>query len=112
MICDPALAARFTPAEPRLGAYEACPSPEPLDALKASEEANGARFGDVETLEALEAFGESGDYSRPALARLYGGTRARVARGWVERGGRFESMTLISPYPDAALTRLEPGTLV
>jgi hypothetical protein len=36
----------------------------------------------------------------------------RVARGWAERGDRFESVTLLSPYPDRTLTRLEPGTLV
>jgi len=26
-------------------------------------------------------------------------------------GGRFESITRLSPYPDASLTRLLPGTL-
>ena len=27
-------------------------------------------------------------------------------------GDRFESITLVSPYPDATLTRLNPGTLI
>jgi len=35
-----------------------------------------------------------------------------VARGWIEYGNRFESVTLLSPYPDATLTRLLPGTMV
>jgi hypothetical protein len=36
----------------------------------------------------------------------------RVVRGWRQQGDRFESVTLISPYPDAALRRLLPGTMV
>ena len=36
----------------------------------------------------------------------------RVARGWKREGDRFESITLISPHPDASLARLEPGTMI
>ena len=50
-------------------------------------------------LEPLDAFGAAGPYNRAALARLYAGKRVRVARGWIERGDRFESVTLLSPYP-------------
>lgn len=61
----------------------------------------------------LDAFGQAGTYDRWALARLYGARRPRVARGPREADGRVvESWTLISPYPDATLQRLEPGTLL
>ena len=100
--CDPALRPLFTPPEPRLGRYDVCASDAPLQPV------NG---GSVETLEALDAFGAAGSYDRSKLSRLYGGTRVRVARGWTRTGGRFESITRLSPYPDATLTRLLPGTL-
>jgi len=100
--CDPTLARLFTPAHPRLGHYEVCASSEPIQPL------NG---GPIEALEALDAFGASGSYDRPALSRLYGGTRVQVARGWTLEGKRFESITRLSPYPDASLTRLQSGTL-
>ena len=60
----------------------------------------------------VDAFGAAGPYDRAALSRLYGGRRVIVARGWTEHGNRFESITLISPHPDATLTGLMPGTLV
>ena len=100
--CDPALVPLFTPPHPRLGRYEVCASSEPLQPV------NGGR---IEALEALDAFGAAGTYDRPALSRLFGGTRVRVARGWTRTGDRFESITRLSPYPDASLTHLLPGTL-
>jgi hypothetical protein len=100
--CDPALVPLFTPPHPHAGRYEVCTSDRPIQAV------NG---GPVEALEALDAFGTSGTYDRPALARLYGGTRVQVARGWNRAGDRFESITRLSPYPDASLTHLLPGTL-
>jgi hypothetical protein len=100
--CDPALLPLFAPAHPRLGRYEICASNEPLTPV------NG---GPIEAMEALDAFGGAGTYDRPALARLYGGTRVQVARGWTRSGGRFESITRLSPYPDPSLTHLLPGTL-
>ena len=69
-------------------------------------------FGALDATEPLEAFGSAGRYDRAALARLYRATRPRVARGWRRQGDRFESITLVSPYPDATLTRLNPGTLI
>lgn len=66
----------------------------------------------VESVITLEAFGQSGGYDRWKLARLYGARRVTVARGPRMEGGRtVEAWTLISPYPDASLERLEPGTL-
>ena len=102
--CDPALALLFAPAHPRTGHYEVCASAQPLTAL--------AQPGWlVETANPSDAFGSAGSYNRAALARLYGGRRAEVARGWRTVDGNFESITLISPYPDPTLSRLEPGTL-
>ena len=100
--CDPALVPLFTPAHPRLGRYEVCASSEPLQPVSG---------GPIEALEALDAFGAAGTYNRPALSRLYGGTRVQVARGWTRTATGFESTTRLSPYPDASLTRLLPGTL-
>ena len=60
-----------------------------------------------------DAFGQSGPYDRWALARLFGARRAQVARGPRSLDGRVsESWTLISPYPDPSMARLEPGTLL
>jgi hypothetical protein len=103
--CDPVLRALFTPARPRLGRYEVCTTREPLTALARPE-------WRTETVSPLDAFGAAGAYDRAALSRLYGGRRVTVARGWTEHGERFESITLVSPHPDATLTRLMPGTLV
>ena len=109
--CDPALTALFTPRRPALGQYEVCTTADPLDRIVADTPA-GFHYGPAEMLEPLDAFGQAGPYSRAALARLYAGQRVRVARGWAERGDRFESITLLSPYPNAALTGLQPGTMV
>jgi|SRR5438046_707565 len=106
--CDPALTALFTPPRPSLGRYEVCTTTDPL----AKVAAGGPRYGPIEPLEPLDAFGAAGSYSRAALARLYAGRRVRVARGWIAYADRFESVTLLSPYPDATLTRLLPGTMV
>jgi hypothetical protein len=97
--CDPVLTALFTPLRPRVGRYEACTSPAPL-------EDPGA-----EALEALDAFGAAGTYDRARLARLYGGTRVRVARSWTVHGREITSISRFSPYPDPTLTRLLTGTL-
>jgi hypothetical protein len=108
--CDPALTSLFTPLRPDVGRYEVCTTTESLEDVAA--EASDARFGPLELLEPADAFGSTGSYSRAALAQLYGGRRVRVTRGWRERDGRFESITLLSPHPDAALTHLLPGVMV
>jgi hypothetical protein len=59
-----------------------------------------------------DAFGLSGSYNRWKVAGLYRSRRARVARGPRLDQGQTESWTLIAPYPDTALQRLEPGTLI
>jgi hypothetical protein len=62
---------------------------------------------------ASDVFGTAGPYDRARLARVYGATRAQVARGPRGVDGRVtESWLLVSPYPDPSLRRLEPGTLL
>ena len=61
----------------------------------------------------LDAFGLAGRYDRSGMTRIYGGSQPRVARGARSIDGRvIESWTLIAPYPDTELRRLEPGTLL
>jgi hypothetical protein len=110
--CNPALTALFTPRAPAPGRYEVCTTADPLERVTGDVSEAPPHYGPAENLEALDAFGAAGPYDRARLARLYGGKRVRVARGWRERPGRFESITLLSPYPDATLTRLLPGTMV
>jgi hypothetical protein len=110
LACDPTLAALFTPLRPSLGAYEVCTTTDSLEDVVMA--ASGARFAPSELVDPLDAFGAAGRYSRAALAQLYKGKRVRVARGWTKHADRFESMTLLSPHPDATLTRLLPGTMV
>jgi hypothetical protein len=108
--CDPALAALFTPPRPSVGRYEVCTTAEPLD--RTVSELDDHRYGPIEALDPLEAFGTAGQYSHAKLTRLYAGRRVRLIRGWLQRGDRFESITLLSPYPDAGLARLIEGTMV
>jgi hypothetical protein len=109
--CDPVLTALFTPARPSIGRYQICTTAQPLDVV-AAESTDAPHYGPSEMLDPLDAFGTAGPYDRAALARLYGGKRVRVARGWIDNADRFESITLLSPYPDATLTRLLPGTMI
>ena len=103
--CDPVLTALFTPPNPHVGRYQICTTNGRIDEV--------AEAGwTIESLDPLDAFGRAGLYDRGALARLYGGRRPRVARGWRQQGDRFESVTLVSPYPDASLSHLNPGTML
>ena len=105
VVCDPALAALWTPRHPQLGRYEVCTTPQPLaDVADPS--------WTIESVAPLDAFGAAGTFNRAAVAQLYGGRRPTVARGWTTENGRFLSITLVSPYPNRELTALEPGTLI
>jgi|SRR5215471_279963 len=103
--CDPALLPLFTPAPALLGHYEICTGPLPAGA-------DGWHLAPAERLEALDAFGNAGDFNRARLAQLFGGQRVTVVRGWREAANRFESVTVLSPYPDSSLEHLNAGTLV
>ena len=105
VVCDPALAALWAPTHPQLGRYEVCTTPQALaDVADPS--------WTIESMPPLDAFGTAGAFNRATVARLYGGRRPSVARGWTSENGRFLSITLVSPYPNRALTALEPGTLI
>ena len=118
----PALARLFTPLQAPVGAYTVTVLAEGIDAAMARVKqavAPGASAGNppgswqVQQLDPLEAFGTVGTYDRSKVARLYTGRRVSVVRGPVERSGKVvAAVTLISPYPDATLSRLEAGTLV
>jgi hypothetical protein len=110
--CNPALAALFAPAHPQAGRYEVCESAESIEAQVEAGRREGLRYGNVEPTDPLDALGGAGSYDRSRVVRLYGATRPMVARGWRRVGNQFESITLVSPYPDASLDRLVPGTLV
>jgi hypothetical protein len=49
---------------------------------------------------------------RRALALLYKGRRLQVVRGWRTTAGGLESVTLVAPPPDDAVTRLTSGTMI
>ena len=108
----------FAPGGSRGGAYRVFVSPRDLDAVLASLDAEPGLLAppgawQPKPLVPFDAFGQTGRYDRWKMARLYGSRRAQVARGPRETDGRVtESWTLISPYPDPSLTRLEPGTLL
>jgi hypothetical protein len=110
LVCDPALTTLFTPARPALGRYEVCTTTDSLEEVAANP--GGTHFSPSELLDPVDGFGGAGPYNRAALVRLFGGKRVRVAHGWAQFGDQFESITLLSPYPDAAFTRLLPGTMV
>jgi hypothetical protein len=62
---------------------------------------------------ALDAFGHAARVEPWKVARLFGARRAQVARGPRGADGHVtEAWTLISPYPDPAIERLQPGTLL
>jgi hypothetical protein len=122
----PEYVALFTPATVA-GFYRAYVSPLPMDAvLRILGGDVGEAFGRPDTsllrpagawearpFGVLDAFGRSGAYDRLKLARLYAGRTVEVARGPRAASGRVvESWSLVSPYPDRSLERIESGTLI
>ena len=108
----------FTPRHVPAGSYEAFTTPLPLaDVLRriALDPALASTPGawDVHRLAPSDAFGQGGPYNHWAVARVYGGTTAQVARGpRVEDGRVVEAWTLISPFPDEGLHTLDTWTLL
>jgi hypothetical protein len=106
----------FAP-QAQLAAYRAYVSPLGLDATLEQIAADPATLHPPgawtpQAMIPYDAFGLSGSYNRWTVAGLYRSRRAQVARGPRLDRGQTESWTLIAPYPDAALQRLEPGTLI
>jgi hypothetical protein len=128
----PELARLFTPQNAPDDSYQVNVIREPIEAARrtvmaaagvapdesrpgSAEPAAGATAGpwQLTRMDGLQAFGTGGRYDRSRLARLYRGRPVSVVRGPIERDGRtVAAVTMISPYPDATLTRLEEGTLV
>jgi hypothetical protein len=112
----PDLARIFTPLAARPGTYVVMTTDraiaEVTAALKACDPAPAAGAWVSTRPEAREAFGQAGIYDRAQLAQLFGGSRLTVVRGSLPRSDGRDAYTLISPYPDARLTAINPGTLV
>jgi hypothetical protein len=116
---SPAHARLFTPRRPA-GAFEVTLLDLGIEAARRAVLARvpagstGASPGEppVLDLDPLQALGATGDYPRTTVARLYTGRKARVVRIPVVAAGRtIAAVTLISPYPDASLSRLVEGTM-
>jgi hypothetical protein len=118
---SPELAKLFTPRHVRESAYQVTVLKDGIEgAVRIVQGALAPGVGPddpagawrAQQLDPLEAFGTAGVYDRSRLARLYAGRRVSVVRGPVERNGAVvAAVTLISPHPDATLSRLKPGTL-
>ena len=113
----PGHVALFTPPRYR-AAYQAFVSSEPLDraladVLSRVPALRAPGSWEPRRTAVTDAFGVGGPYDRWQLVRLYGARTPQVARGAVVKDdGTVEAWTLISPYPDAEIRRLEPGTLL
>jgi hypothetical protein len=118
----PALAKQFTPRHAPAGAYEVVvleggiqrAREQVLEAVRsASATVPPGEALALQSLDPLQAFGRAGTYSQTTVARLYTGRKANVVRIPVEQHGRtIAAITLISPYPDPTLSRLEEGTML
>jgi hypothetical protein len=108
----------FTPARAHSGAYRAYVSPLDLPTVLRRLDGDPALLHPPgawmpSALLPLDAFGQTGSYDRWKVTKLYGARRAMVARGPRAAGERpTQAWTLISPYPDRNLERLEAGTLL
>ena len=113
---DPALTRLFTPRAVPDGTYAAYRSTRTLadiaGSLRVQDRSPAPGAWLPVRQEAMDAFGNAGRFDRFRLAELFRGLRPLVARGSLVRDGHRAAYTLISPYPDATLSRLEPGTMV
>lgn len=114
-VSDARLARLFVPLAAPAGTYEVFRSPRPITELvaefRALDPAPVADAWKTSPLGPGDAFGSSGPYDLPKLARLYGGTRPLVARGSLRTEAGVVGYTLISPWPDPELSALQPGTM-
>lgn len=113
---DAALTRLFTPPAAPPGVYRVYRSPRPIvelaAVLRALDPEPVEDAWKVGPLAPVDAFGSNAPYDAPRLARLYVGTMPLVARGSLAtRQGRI-AYTLIAPFPDPALTTLQPGTMI
>lgn len=106
----------FTPSSSPPGTFAVYRSAEDLTSLAARLRALDAHPAagawDVEKTGVFDAFGAEGPYDKGRLARLFGGSSPRAARGSLVMPPARVAVALISPYPDLAITSLQRGTLV
>jgi hypothetical protein len=115
-VADPVLTRLLTPSSVPEGIYVVYRSAQPIQAITTalrSEDPDPAPGAwKVQRQDVPDAFDGASRADRFRLAELYVGIHPLVARGSLVRDGRREGYTLISPYPDASMTRLQPGTMV
>lgn len=113
---SPRLERLFTPPAAPAGLYEVYERNVPIEELAAAFRRLDVRprtgAWEPKRLGAGDAFGAEGAYDRARLALLLGGGRITTVRGSLHSpDGSVTAYTLLSPYPDAALTRLQTGTM-
>jgi hypothetical protein len=115
-VADPVLTRLLTPRSVLAGTYEVYCSERSIQTiaadLRAEDHDPAPGAWKAEHQDTLDAFDGASRADRFRLAELYVGIHPLVARGSLVRDGRREGYTLISPYPDASMTRLRPGTMV
>jgi hypothetical protein len=113
---DAALTRLFTPLAVPVGTYVVYTSTETIDALterlRALDASPAPGAWKPSRPEANVAFGQEGRYDRARLARLFNGMRVSVVRGSLVQDGQGVAYTLVSPFPDATLSRIVEGTMV
>ena len=113
---SPAHRALFAPPA-RASLYSFATTDERIDRVAAYYQerwpSDDPRPWKVETSGPVDVFDGAALFDRARLARLYGGKVVRIARGPIVENGRVtHTVLLLSPYPDAELTRLNQGTLI
>jgi hypothetical protein len=115
-VADPVLTRLLTPHSVPARTYVVYRSERSIQtiaaALRAEDHDPAPGAWKAERQDVLDAFDGASRADRFRLAELYVGIHPLVARGSLVRDGRREGYTLISPYPDASMTRLQPGTMV
>jgi hypothetical protein len=113
---DAALTRLFTPLAVPPGTYVVYSSAETIETLttrlRALDPLPAPGAWQATRPEAHGAFGQEGLYDRARLARLFNGQRLTVVRGSLTRERQRLAYTLVSPYPDATLSRIVEGTMV
>jgi hypothetical protein len=112
---DPRLTRLFTPSAAPAGTYEVFRSPRPIAAvaaeLRSLDPAPRADAWRIAPLGPGDALGSSAPYDASKVARLYLADAPMVARGSLRTPEGVVGFTLISPWPDADLASLQPGTM-
>ena len=113
---DDGLRLAFTPATFPAGSFAVHRSSEPIGRLaarlRALDPTAAPGAWEVERAGVFDVFGGEGPYDKARLARLFGGSLPSVARGTLVTSAGRRAFTLISPFPDASLSSLRPGTMV